>query len=478
MKGKKDIQEEKITQSKEDAKKDVKKTASSISKFFSDLVDIRHDTDTNATIKSIKDNIAMKGHTAWILVFSILVASIGLNVSSTAVVIGAMLISPLMGPILGIGLSVGINDIDTLKKSLINLGIMLGLSLFTSWLFFSVPLFQKLTPELLSRTQPDVRDVLIAIFGGLSLIVAITRPTPQTNTVAGVAIATALMPPLCTAGYGLAVNNMDYFLGAIFLFTINTIFIALATFVIVKYLHFPMVKYINSAKRKSIARFASFVAVIVLGGSIYTFYDLYKHNKFTDDIDNYKLAIKEKGYVLIDEDKKDAANFDNKTLVLTIFGKVNPDDRKKINDLKSDFNLKDVALTIHGAIDDSKVINEIQTLREKFAESQKLIEGRDDYIKSKDQRIHYLEKELRHIFKNRIPFAKISEEAKINYEELEELSFAKMINTNFKSMDTITVFTLKWFDTIPKEKIDIQQIKIEKWLKTRLELDTIQIINR
>jgi len=468
-------QEKKIIESKEEAKKSIDELAKSSKSFLKNLLDIRHDTDADATIKSIKDNIAMKGHTVWILGFSILVASIGLNVSSAAVVIGAMLISPLMGPILGVGLSIGINDIDTLKKSMANLGIMLAISLLVSFLFFSIPLFQKATPELLARTEPDVRDVLIAMFGGLALIVAITRPTPQTNTVAGVAIATALMPPLCTAGYGLAVNNIDYFLGAIFLFTINTVFIALATFVIVKYLHFPMVKYINSAKRKTISRFASFVAIIVLAASVYTFYDLYEKNKFTDNIENYKIALKDKGYVLIDDDEK-AINYTEKTLVLTIFGKVNPDDRKKINDLKVDFNLKEVNLIIHGAIDDSKVINEIQSLREKFTESQKIIEGRDDYIKSKDERIHYLEKELRQVFKSRIPFAKISEETKINYEELEELSYSKMVKTNFKSMDTINVFTLKWYDSIPKKQIESQQKKIHKWLKARLDLDTLQIV--
>ena len=468
-------QEKKIIESKEEAKKSIDELAKSSKSFLKNLLDIRHDTDADATIKSIKDNIAMKGHTVWILGFSILVASIGLNVSSAAVVIGAMLISPLMGPILGVGLSIGINDIDTLKKSMANLGIMLAISLLVSFLFFSIPLFQKATPELLARTEPDVRDVLIAMFGGLALIVAITRPTPQTNTVAGVAIATALMPPLCTAGYGLAVNNIDYFLGAIFLFTINTVFIALATFVIVKYLHFPMVKYINSAKRKTISRFASFVAIIVLAASVYTFYDLYEKNKFTDNIENYKIALKDKGYVLIDDDEK-AINYTEKTLVLTIFGKVNPEDRKKINDLKVDFNLKEVNLIIHGAIDDSKVINEIQSLREKFTESQKIIEGRDDYIKSKDERIHYLEKELRQVFKSRIPFAKISEETKINYEELEELSYSKMVKTNFKSMDTINVFTLKWYDSIPKKQIESQQKKIHKWLKARLDLDTLQIV--
>jgi len=175
---------------------------SDIKLFFKKLTSIEAETDKTGTIQEIKANISMQGHTAWILVFSILIASIGLNVSSTAVVIGAMLISPLMGPILGIGMSIGINDVDMLRRSLLNLGVMVVLSLLTSTLFFSIPLFDEATPEILARTQPDVRDVLIALSGGLALIIAISRPSPQTNTVAGVAIATALMPPLCTAGYG------------------------------------------------------------------------------------------------------------------------------------------------------------------------------------------------------------------------------------------------------------------------------------
>src|SRR5210317_1122130 len=238
---------------------DLLNTWKTILAFLHEVLNIRDDTDKESTIENIIGNISMKGHNAWILVFSILIASIGLNVSSTAVVIGAMLISPLMGPILGVGLSIGINDIDTLKRSLINLGVMIGLSLATSFIFFLIPLFRNETPEILARTAPDVRDVFIAIAGGLALIIAISRRSQQTNTIAGVAIATALMPPLCTAGYGLATGNLSYFGGAMFLFTINSIFIALAAFVIVKFLRFPMVKYINSTKRKRIARTASIV---------------------------------------------------------------------------------------------------------------------------------------------------------------------------------------------------------------------------
>ncbi|NEW79339.1 MAG: DUF389 domain-containing protein, partial [Gelidibacter sp.] len=152
-------------------KKKLKEAWETIKQFLFELLDINQDTDKQATIDDIKENISMQGHTAWILIFSILIASIGLNISSPAVVIGAMLISPLLGPILGVGLSIGTNDIDTLKRSLINLGVMVVLSLATSFLFFLIPLFRNETPELLARTSPDVRDVFIAIAGGLALII-------------------------------------------------------------------------------------------------------------------------------------------------------------------------------------------------------------------------------------------------------------------------------------------------------------------
>ena len=153
--------------------------------FLKEILDIRFDTDKKGTIQDVKDNISMKGHTAWVLVFSILIASIGLNISSAAVVIGAMLISPLMGPILGVGLSIAINDVETLKRSFVNLGVMIGLSLVTSFIFFKIPIFQDLTPEIKARTAPDARDVFIAIAGGLALIIAMSRRSKQTNTIEG-----------------------------------------------------------------------------------------------------------------------------------------------------------------------------------------------------------------------------------------------------------------------------------------------------
>jgi uncharacterized hydrophobic protein (TIGR00271 family) len=454
-------------------KNDVNSIYLSIKHFLYELLDIRSDTDTKATIEDIKTNISMKGHTAWILVFSILIASIGLNVSSTAVVIGAMLISPLMGPILGVGLSIGINDIYTLKRSLINLGVMVGLSLATSFSFFLIPLFRNETPELLARTAPDVRDVFIAIAGGLALIIALSRRSKQTNTIAGVAIATALMPPLCTAGYGLATWNLAYFGGAMFLFTINTIFIALATFVIVKFLKFPMLKYINSAKRKRIAQIASFVAFLILAGSIYMFFNLFKENKFKQSAQDLINDIKKSGISIIDENDHNI-NYKNQSIKLIVYG--NTLTKNEINhweNILPEYGLTGAKLNIQQGADDSDLRHEVKNLTDLYVQNQKIISSRDESIKEKDDKIHLLEMELSKFYNAQIPFLQISEEAKINYNGLKGLSYSNVVSTNFKTVDTITVFNSKWYDTVPNT--NQQEVLLKKWLKARLNLDTLVV---
>lgn len=452
---------------------DINSIFSSIKMFLFDLLDIRLDTDKKGTIEDIKGNISMKGHTAWVLVFSILIASIGLNVSSTAVVIGAMLISPLMGPILGIGLSIGINDIDTLKRSLINLGVMIGLSLVTSFTFFLIPLFRNETPELLARTAPDVRDVFIAIAGGLALIIALSRRSKQTNTIAGVAIATALMPPLCTAGYGLATWNLAYFGGAMFLFTINTIFIALATFVIVKFLRFPMLKYINSAKRKRIAQIASFIAFLVLSGSIYMFFNLFKENQFKQHAQNLINDIKKSGISIIDEIDKNI-NYKDKSIKLVVYGNtLSKTDIKKWENLLPEYGLIGTTLYIQQGADDSDLRHEVKNLTDLYLQNQKIISSRDESIKEKDDKIKLLESELSKFYDAQIPFMQISEEAKVNYSGLKSLSYSNVISTNFKTIDTIIVFNSQWYDSIPNT--NQQELILKKWLKTRLNLDTLVV---
>ena len=392
--------------------------------------------------------------------FSILIASIDLNISSPAVVIGAMLISPLMGPILGVGLSIGINDIDTLKRSLINLGVIIGLSLATSFIFFLIPLFREPTPEILARTAPDVRDVFIAIAGGLALIIA---------------IATALMPPLCTAGFGLATGNLSYFGGAMFLFTINTIFIALATFVIVKFLRFPMLKYINSAKRKRIARLASFIALIVFSGSIYMFFNLFQENQFKQSALHLINDVKESGISIIDEVDENISYKKNSVKIIVYGNKLSKEKKDSWIAKLPDYGLTGTQLIIHEGVDDSDLRSEVKNLTDLYVQNQKIISSRDESIKEKEDKIKLLESELSKYYDSQIPFIQISKEAQINYTGLSQLSYAKLINTNFNAVDTITVFNAKWYDSIPN--VHQQEIQLKKWLKTRLNLDTL-IVNK
>ncbi|WP_338359123.1 DUF389 domain-containing protein [Yeosuana marina] len=468
--------DESVEQSKEDVKKDAQGLFDSVKKFLKELLDFREDTDRDATIQAIKNDIPFKGATAWILVCSIFVASIGLNANSTAVVIGAMLISPLMGPILGVGLSIAINDVDTLRRSLINLGIMIVLSLITAFLFFYLFPLSEDTSELLGRVKPDIRDVLIAFFGGLALIIARTKRGTIASVIFGVAIATALMPPLCTAGYGLAKGNWQYFGGAMYLFTINTIFIGLATFLVLKVLRFPMLKYVNSAKRKRIGRIASLVAIVVMVPAVWTFISVLQESNFNRDarafVDNELAVLPHFEYI-----KQNAIyNYtDSQThsIELNTFG------LDEIPD--STIELLKKRMTQYHALHNTQLVfnqNKSKNLDNfKYMEELRSRDSLD--LLSQSQKIIFLESKVRQLSKlekNYIPFDELTKEVKINYENLDQFSFANVINTNFTKTDTIPVFTVKWIDSLSNEQSKVKDSeKLKKWLKLKLSLDTLVI---
>ncbi|MGB0838230.1 MAG: DUF389 domain-containing protein [Flavobacteriaceae bacterium] len=440
--------------------------------FLVELLDLRDGTDIPETIDKIKDGIQVKSHTAWILIFSIFIASIGLNVSSTAVVIGAMLISPLMGPILGVGLSVGTNDIDTLRLSLKNLGTMVGLSIVSSFLFFSIPLFQEETPEILARTKPDIRDVLIAISGGLALIVALSRRKELTNTIAGIAIATALMPPLCTAGYGLAVWNLEYFGGAMFLFTINALFIAIATFGVVKFLNFPVVRYLNSNSRKRISQVVSFISVIIIAGSVYQFYVLFEENQFKASAEKFVEALqKDTGVGII---KKDIT-YKDKQINLAILGKnLDGNEREKWNNRLEEYGIPGATLKIDQDNQASKLLDKIQTLENLYTRNQTYLSLKEESIKDKETKISQLTNLVDYYKSQQIPFLQVSKEAKINNPGLSQIAFARKISSNFDGViDTIPYFQVQWKDSI--QNVPQKELRLQAWLKTRLNLDTLVI---
>ena len=468
-------EDKKFKEQKEDVQKEFKGFFQSLKEYIPQLLSIRRDTDKEATAKTIREGVSIKGQTAWILVFSILIASIGLNVSSTAVVIGAMLISPLMGPILGIGFSIGVNDVDTLKSSVINFGAMVVLSLLTSFLFFSIPIFKEATPEILARTKPDVRDVLIAMSGGLALIIAISRNKPQFNTVAGVAIATALMPPLCTAGFGLATGQFNYFGGAMFLFTINCIYIALAAFVITKYLKFPMLKYINQAKRKRISRIASLIAFVILAFSIYLFYQLYVLNDYTIKAEKFITNLKEEGVNIIG-DNKESINFKEQEIKLYVFGSdYSPRDKERWEEQIQELGLKNTKLTILKSQDDSGIREDIDKIKELYINSHQMLSSRDETIKEKDLRINELEKDLRRYYTNEVHFDRIIKEIQINYADLEQIGYYREYITNFEKMDTLNIISVRWKKKVSNRQKKQQEEKLQQWLQTRLNIKNLEI---
>ncbi|MGA9269601.1 MAG: DUF389 domain-containing protein [Lutimonas sp.] len=460
-----------------EVQKEFKGFFESLREYIPKLLTIRVGTDKEATAERIREAISIKGQTAWILVFSILIASIGLNVSSTAVVIGAMLISPLMGPILGIGYSIAVNDVDTLKGSVINFGAMVALSIITSFIFFSIPIFKEATPELLARTQPDVRDVLIAISGGLALIIAISRPKPQFNTVAGVAIATALMPPLCTAGFGLATGNFNYFGSAMFLFMINSIYIALAAFVIVKYLKFPMRKYINHAKRRRISHIASLVALVVLAFSIYQFYLLYKYNHFTTRAERFIAGLKEEGVNLIGENEE-SIDYDANEIKLYLFGRdYSSRDEERWKEQLNDLGLGNTNLVLLQSQDNAGIREDIDKIKELYINSHKMMSAKDETIRDKDLRIDELEKDLRRYYANDIRFDRILKEIQINYDDLQSISFAREYRSDFEKMDTINIISVKWKAKVRNKNKKDQEKKLKEWLEQRLKIKNIEIRN-
>ena len=297
----------------------------------------------DSVYEEIKKGIVFKGTNLWILIFAIIVASVGLNMNSTAVIIGAMLISPLMGPINGMGYSIATYDFDLFRKSVKNFSFAILASLVASTLYFVLSPVSTAHSELLARTSPTIYDVLIALFGGLAGIVAISSKQ-KGNVIPGVAIATALMPPLCTAGYGLATRQFDFFFGAFYLFTINTIFIAIASVWISQILKFPIRTIVDEGKKKRIDRSITLVITIVLLPSIFFGYKLVKQERFTQNANSYvsNISVFEGQYLL--KNKIDA----NANKITLIYGGTGLSEQQKnaIIQKSKDFNIEEAEITI------------------------------------------------------------------------------------------------------------------------------------
>ena len=457
----------------------------SLISFFKEVLDFRKEADKDHTINSIKNDISIKGPNAWILICSILVASVGLNANSIPVVIGAMLISPLMGPILGFGLSIAINDLETLKKSLINFSVMVFLSVFTAYLFFSFFPLREESSELLSRTKPDIRDVLIAFFGGLSLIIAKTKKGTISPVIFGVAIATALMPPLCTVGYGLAVGKIQFAVGAMYLFIINSLYIVLSTFLIVKLLRFPLINYVNSSKRRLISRIVTIFSILMLIPAIYTFLGVLYESKFNNSLKEFYEfeldGIKNKDYLIMnskveyDIGENNYKPWQDKLSVITFnsYG-LEPVSKDIIAFLKTRVK-KYPQLSLTSIVFNQQEIENDFKEQKRFLVELRKIDSLE--LLSKTKQIEQLENKLKEFEKVEslnVLYKTIIQDIKFNYEDIEEINLKNVISL-VNSNDFEPVFLIKWKDSMLSQEILIQENKIREWLSFKLESESFQL---
>jgi uncharacterized hydrophobic protein (TIGR00271 family) len=436
---------------------------------ISEIGNISEHVDLGSAEKSIRNNVYFKGPNVWILAFSIVIASVGLNVNSTAVIIGAMLISPLMGPIIGIGLGIGINDSALLKDGARNLLIMMGISLLASFIYFLISPLNPVNPtELISRTNPSIYDVLIAFFGGFAGILEQCRKEKGT-VLAGVAIATALMPPLCTAGYGLAHLNMGYFLGALFLFFINGIFIILATYLAVRYLKFPFTEYSNPTKAKRTKRIITIVTLLVVIPSIWSAFVMIRKNNFERNVIEFVAQNRtfSKGYIL---DYKILNTRQEKAEIFISGESLSSNEKNELIASASNFGIKKNQIDI---------VEQLPS--DNNDESSKLMQGifarTDTEISRREEQVRSLEAEIKILKDNNIPYSQIAREISTQYPEITDVSMAK--GAEVHTADSVKM--QRRIMVIAKSAKPIGQEKIKHltdWLKLRLNDTTVVVINQ
>jgi len=442
----------------------------SLKNYLITTVSIREDVDYEGSLEVIKKDIDFKGVNIWVLGASIVIASIGLNVNSAAVVIGAMLISPLMGPIVGLGLSVGINDFKLLVRSLKNLGTAVLFSIIISTIYFLLTPFGEVQSEILSRTKPHLLDVIIALFGGGALIVAKSQKGTVASAIFGVAIATALMPPLCTAGYGLANGNWQFFLGAGYLFLINSVFIALSTWLIVKYLRYPLATYINVKRQKRVKRYIYIIALLIIIPSGFTFWNTIQENRFQQRANKFLSAsFQFEGTDIINS--KLTYNPDSiSTIDIFLIGEIIPRKaEKKLIKKLPNFNLENTTLKLHQSKDKTEELTGALSAKVKSGILEDIYKKNQTKLNNRDEKIEFLQDQLIKYRSDTIPFSAIKNEMAIQYPKIIKMSYAKAISTNFgNKQDTIATFFMTWNNSVTEEEIMEEKLAVERWLKVRL----------
>jgi uncharacterized hydrophobic protein (TIGR00271 family) len=410
--------------------------------------------------QTIEKELSFRGTNLWILVFAILIASVGLNMNSTPVVIGAMLISPLMGPINGMGYSIATYNFPLWRRAARNFTFSVFAGLMTSTTYFAISPISTAHSEILARTSPTIYDVLIAFFGGLAGIVALISRT-KGNVIPGVAIATALMPPLCTAGYGLATGQMKYFFGAMYLFTINTVFIGLAALLVSQIFKLPISTVIDAGHRKKINQIISFVIFIVLIPSIYLGYRLVEKEAFTENAKLYveKVSILDGNYLLESE-----INANTRSILLVYGGLPLSDEQKEsILDASNDFALDGASINLHDGF------------------SFELIDQKNSELKSTDAELNRLSlllkeknKVIDSINRKNLTGQRVLNEIKALYPQITRSSYAVAYTAGdtSRTRQTEEIFI---FDVQGNKLSASDKARLEKWLTARQNSKKIRI---
>lgn len=443
----------------------------SVYTWLRQLFRLQDDVDETAARERIVSNIAFKGHNLWALILAIIVASVGLNVNSTAVIIGAMLISPLMGPILGAGLALGINDASLLRRSARYLAIATVVSILTSALYFALSPLADAQSELLARTRPTIYDVLIALAGGTAGIIAACQKKEGGNVIPGVAIATALMPPLCTAGFGLATGEMSFFFGAMYLYVINATFICLATLAFVRFLRFKPVAALNEAGTTRLRLIIGIVTTIIVLPSIYVAWTVVQETRFDSAARRYiaeNLEFTDRSVVTTRVRRQGDSAFIEATILGT---PLTEESKIQLQGRLATYGLANTRLVLRQPSEGAMSAEEIgERVRSGILED--LYQRNQSAIESRDARIALLEGEVLRLRTSALPVQKAAVELGTLYPGLASLLYgAAYAADTTQASDSTGTIVAAW----RRQPTAAERGRIEAFLANRLGVDSVRV---
>ena len=440
----------------------------SIKNYIKELFDLRKSKENEElTVESIRHGVVFKGTNLWVLIFAIFIASLGLNVNSTAVIIGAMLISPLMGPIMGFGLSVGISDFDLLKQSFRSYLLTTFISVVTSTLYFSLTPLNEVQSELLARTSPTIYDVLIALFGGLAGIIAVSTKE-KGNVIPGAAIATALMPPLCTAGFGLATGNIFYFLGAFYLYFINSVFISLATFLGVRFMHFKRKTFVDNQREKKVRQYMVALVLLTMCPAIYLTYDIVKSTFYEASANSFIAKELDFEHTQVISRK---VSYDEKEIRVVLVGnELTQSEIDKVHGSLKHYKLEDTKLTIVQGMNSDNL--DMEMLKAQVMED--FYKNSEERLQEQQEEILRLRKELRTYSVYHQLNEQIVPELKVLYPQVESVSLSQMEVLTVDSMQKDTLIMVLM--GLKEEMNAVQMQQMQEWLKTRTGAKKMKLV--